>query len=34
MLTIEALLAVLSFGLGCFGIGFALGHSVNNKQQK
>ena len=30
MLTIDSLIAVLSFGLSCFGLGYALG----NKSQK
>lgn len=35
MLTIEGLLAVLSFGLGCFSIGYAIGRKEsNNKTQK
>ena len=34
MITIEALLAVLSFGLTCFSIGYALGHNNNHKAQK
>ena len=34
MVTIEVLLAVLSFGLTCFSIGYALGHSNNHKTQK
>ena len=34
MLTIEGLLAVLSFGLACFGIGFAIGRDDNNNSQK
>lgn len=32
MLTIEGLLAVLSFGIGCFSAGYAIGR--NNKTQK
>ena len=35
MLTIEVLIAVLSFGLTCFSVGFAIGHCDNNhKTQK
>ena len=34
MLTIEDLLAVLSFGLACFSVGFAIGRKDNNKTQK
>ena len=34
MLTIEGLLAVLSFGLACFSAGFAIGRIDNNKSQK
>gem|GEM_PF-629880 len=34
MLTIEGLLAVLSFGLACFAIGFAIGRDDNNNSQK
>ena len=30
MLTIEKLLAILSFGLACFGIGLALGLALAN----
>ena len=34
MLTIEGLLAVLSFGLTCFSIGYAIGRKDSNKTQK
>ena len=34
MLTIEGLLAVLSFGLTCFSIGYAMGRNDNHKTQK
>ena len=34
MLTIEGLLAVLSFGLACFSIGYAMGRNDNHKTQK
>ena len=34
MLTIEGLLAVLSFGLACFSIGYAIGRNDNHKTQK
>ncbi len=35
MLTIEGLIAVLSFGIACFGLGFACGRRDNNgKTQK
>ena len=34
MLTIEGLLAVLSFGLTCFSIGYAIGSNDNHKTQK
>ena len=34
MVTIEVLLAVLSFGLTCFRIGYALGYNNNHKTQK
>ena len=34
MLTIEGLLAVLSFGLTCFSIGYAIGHKDINKTQQ
>ena len=34
MLTIEGLLAVLSFGIACFSIGYAIGRKDNNKTQK
>ena len=34
MLTIEGLLAVLSFGLTCFSVGYAIGRKDNNKTQK
>ena len=34
MLTIESLLAVLSFGIACFSIGYAIGRKDNNKTQK
>lgn len=34
MLTIEGLIAVLSFGLSCFGIGYAIGRNDNHKTQK
>ncbi len=34
MLTLEGLLAVLSFGLACFSIGYAIGCKDNDKTQK
>ena len=34
MLTIEGLLAVLSFGLTCFSVGYAIGRKDNDKTQK
>ena len=34
MLTIEGLIAVLSFGLTCFSIGYAIGRNDNHKTQK
>jgi len=34
MLTIEGLIAVLSFGIACFGIGYACGRRDNDKTQK
>ena len=34
MLTIEGLLAVLSFGLACFSVGYAIGRNDNRKTQK
>ncbi len=34
MLTIEGLLAVLSFGLTCFSIGYAIGRNDSHKTQK
>ena len=34
MLTLEGLLAVLSFGLTCFSIGYAIGSNDNHKTQK
>ena len=34
MVTIETLIAVLSFGLTCFSVGFAIGRCNNNKTQK
>ncbi len=34
MLTIEGLIAVLRFGLTCFGLGYAIGSKDNNKTQK
>ncbi len=34
MLTIESLLAVLSFGLACFSVGYAIGSKDNDKTQK
>ena len=33
MLTIESLLTVLSFGLACFSLGFALGRSSNKTEK-
>ncbi len=33
MLTIEGLIAVLSFGLTCFGTGVAVGRSMNKTQK-
>ena len=32
MLTIEALIAVLSFGLTCFSVGFAIGRCDNDQK--
>ncbi len=34
MLAIEGLLAVLSFGLACFSVGYAIGRKDNDKTQK
>ena len=34
MVTIEGLLAVLSFGIACFSIGYAIGSKDNNNPQK
>ena len=34
MLTFEGLLAVLSFGLTCFSVGYAIGRKDNDKTQK
>ena len=34
MLTIEGLLAVLSFGLACLSIGYAMGRNDNHKTQE
>jgi len=34
MLTIEGLIAVLSFMLTAFGLGYAIGRNDNNKTQK
>ena len=34
MLTVEGLLAVLSFGLTCFSVGYAIGRKDNHKTQK
>ena len=34
MLTLEGLIAVLSFGLTCFSIGYAIGRNDNHKSQK
>ncbi len=34
MLTIEGLLAVLSFGLACFSVGYAIGRKDNDNTQK
>ena len=34
MLTIEGLIAVLSFRIACFGLGFACGRRDNGKTQK
>ncbi|SEG26785.1 hypothetical protein SAMN04487934_1136 [Eubacterium ruminantium] len=34
MLTIEGLIAVLSFGLGCFVAGYNFGRKDNNNTQK
>ena len=34
MVTIETLIAVLSFGLTCFSVGFAIGRCNNNTTQK
>ena len=34
MLTIEGLIAILSFGIACFGVGFAIGRKDNNNPQK
>ncbi len=33
MLTIEGLIAVLSFGLTCFSIGYTVGKSKNDRPQ-
>ena len=33
MLTIEGLIAVLSFGLTCFSVGVAVGRSMNKTQK-
>ena len=33
MLTIEGLLAVLSFGIGCFSTGYAIGRNTNKTQK-
>ena len=33
MLTIESLIAVLSFGVGCFSVGYAFGRKDNHKSQ-
>ena len=34
MLTIESMIAVLSFGLTCFSVGYALGRSKKDDIQK
>ncbi len=34
MSTIEGLLTVLSFGLACFSVGYAIGRKDNDKTQK
>ena len=34
MLTMESLLAVLSFRLACFSVGYAIGRKDNDKTQK
>ena len=34
MLTIEGLIAVFSFGLTCFSIGYAIGRNDTHKTQK
>ncbi len=34
MLTMEGLIAVLSYGLTCMGIGIAIGRIIENKTQK
>jgi len=34
MITIEGLIAVLSFGLTCFSVGYAIGSKDNDKTQK
>lgn len=34
MLTIEGLVAVLSFGIACFGIGYAIGRKDSDRPQK
>ena len=34
MITLEGLITVLSFGLTCFSVGYAIGRKDNNKTQK
>lgn len=34
MLTIDSLMAILSFGLACFSIGYTFGRRDSNKTQK
>ena len=34
MVTIEGLIAVLSFGLTCFSVGYAIGRKDNSNTQK
>ncbi len=34
MVTVDSLLAILSVGIACFGLGYAIGRKDNNKPQK
>ena len=34
MMTVETLLAVLSFGLACFSIGYSVGHNKNDRPRQ